>query len=345
MTERHIIDLRSDTVTVPSEGMRAAMAAAPVGDDVYGEDPTVNRLQQMAAEITGKEASLFVTSGTMGNLVAIMGHCQRGDEAICGSEAHILHYEGASPAHVANVQLWPVPNDDRGGIDPDDVRRAIRARAPYNPRTALLMIENTHNRCSGGVLTPGEIRALAGVAREHGVAVHIDGARIFNAAVALGVPVHELVADADTVSFCFSKGLGAPVGSILCGSASFIERARRLRRVVGGGLRQAGILAAAAIYSLEHMVDRLRDDHENARALAHGLAELPMVRIDPASIHTNIVIFDVPDPAGFVRALRAEGVLCGLSGDRVRMVTHYGIERSDIDDALGRIRAAVTAIA
>jgi threonine aldolase len=337
MSQR-VIDLRSDTVTVPSDGMRAAMAAAPVGDDVYGEDPTINRLQEMAASITGKEAALFVTSGTMGNLLAMMTHCARGDEAICGSEAHVLHYEGGGAAHVANVQLWPVPNDAHGGMRPEDVAGAIRARVGANPHTALLMLENTHNRCSGGVLTVDEMSVLAGVAHGQGAPVHVDGARIFNASAALGVPVSALAATADSITFCFSKGLGAPVGSILCGGQEFIREARRLRRVVGGGMRQAGVLAAAAIYSLEHMVDRLAEDHANARALAAGLAELPGIDIDPASVQTNIVIFGARDVKALVRALRDAGVLCGPSGERVRMVTHYGIERGDIDDALARVR-------
>jgi threonine aldolase len=228
-------------------------------------------------------------------------------------------------------------------MDPSDVVRAIRPPTPYNPRTALLMLENTHNRCSGGVLTVKETQELADVAHERSVAVHIDGARIFNASVALGVSVAALAEPADTITFCFSKGLGAPVGSIVCGSRGFIDRARRNRRVLGGGLRQSGVLAAAAIYSLEHMVERLAEDHSNARVLAQGLAELPMVDIDVASVATNIVIFGVPDAKGFIRALRDAGVLCGLSGDRIRMVTHYGIERADIDDALARVRNAVAA--
>jgi threonine aldolase len=341
MSEGRIIDLRSDTLTLPSDGMRAAMAAAPVGDDVYGEDPSVNRLQELATALTGKEAALFVASGTMGNLLAIMTHCARGDEAICGSEAHVLHYEGGGAAHVASVQLRPVPNHVHGGMDPDDVRNAIRDAAPYSPRTSLLALENTHNRCCGGVLTVAATQALAAVAHERDVAVHIDGARIFNASIALGVPVHDLAASANSVSFCFSKGLGAPVGSIICGTREFIERARKNRRVIGGGMRQAGVLAAAAIYALEHMVQQLAEDHANAKALAEGLASLPMIDIDVDAVQTNIVIFDVPDPRGFMRSLRGEGVLCGPSGEHVRMVTHYGIERRDIDDALARIHDMV----
>jgi threonine aldolase len=347
MTERGIIDLRSDTVTLPSDAMRRAIAEAPVGDDVFGEDPSVRRLEAMAAERTGKDAALFVASGTMSNLVAIMSHCGRGDEAIVGSESHILHYEVAGAASVAGVQLRTVANDARGGIDPGQVEATIRGENVHLPATSLLCIENTHNRCSGAAIPLEQIEALADVAHRHAVRVHIDGARIFNAAATLGTSVASLAAPADSIGFCLSKGLGAPVGSVLCGTAEFIARARKMRKMVGGGMRQAGIIAAAGVYALEHMVERLADDHANAKLLARGLAALPMVQLDPGSIDTNIVIFGVRgDWLGFARSLKEAGVLCTVSAPgRLRLVTHYGIERADIDEALERARHAAAALA
>ena len=347
MSEQRVIDLRSDTVTLPSDEMRRAIAEAPVGDDVFGEDPSVRRLEAMAAERTGKDAALFVASGTMSNLVAIMSHCGRGDEAIVGSESHILHYEVAGAAGVAGVQLRTVANDPRGGIDPGQVEATIRGENVHLPATSLLCIENTHNRCSGAAISLEQIEALADVAHRHGVRVHIDGARIFNAAIALNTSVAALAAPADSIGFCLSKGLGAPVGSVLCGTAEFIARARKMRKMVGGGMRQAGIIAAAGVYALEHMVERLADDHANAKLLARGIAALPMVELDPESIDTNIVIFGVRgDWLGFARSLKQAGVLCTVSAPgRLRLVTHYGIERADIDDALERAHHAAAALA
>jgi threonine aldolase len=347
MSERPAIDLRSDTVTLPSGEMRRAIAEAPVGDDVFGEDPTVRRLETMAAGVTGKEAALFVASGTMSNLVAIMSHCARGDEAIVGSEAHILHYEVAGAAAVAGVQLRETPNDARGRIEPDAVQALIRAQNVHMPQTSLLCLENTHNRCSGAVISVEETEALADVAHRNGVRVHIDGARIFNAALAAGTTVAALAAPADSIGFCLSKGLGAPVGSVLCGAGEFVARARKMRKAVGGGMRQAGVIAAAGVYALEHMVDRLADDHANAKLLATGLAKLPMVNLDPRTIETNIVIFGVRgDAVGLVRAFKQEGVLATMPAPgRVRMVTHYGIERSDVEEALERVRHAAAAVA
>lgn len=344
MSDRSVIDLRSDTVTLPSEGMRRAMYDAELGDDVFGEDPTVHRLEEMAAAITGKERALFVSSGTMSNLVAILVHCSRGDEAIAGSESHIVQYEVAGAAGVASVQLRPARNDARGYMDPAEVESLIRGENVHHPSTALLCIENTHNRCGGAALSAEQTQALADVVRPHRVRVHIDGARIFNAALATGDSVADLSAPADSIGFCLSKGLGAPVGSVLCGDADFIARARKMRKMVGGGMRQAGVIAAAGVYALENMVDRLAEDHANAKHLARGLAELPMVDLDPGAVDTNIVIFRVDDSVGFLRALKREGVLATSPGlGRVRMVAHYGIERSHIDDALDRIRSAVMA--
>ncbi|MHB8575784.1 MAG: low-specificity L-threonine aldolase [Dehalococcoidia bacterium] len=337
------IDLRSDTVTVPSPEMRTAMANAEVGDDVYGEDPTVNRLERRAAELLGKEAALFVASGTMSNLVALLTHCGRGDEAIVGSESHILHYEVAGAAGLGGIQLRETPNDSRGRINPSAVRRLIRGENVHNPRTALVCIENTHNRCGGAALTASETDEIAAVADAGGCKLHIDGARIFNAAAALGVPAADLVRSADSIGFCLSKGLAAPVGSLLCGSGAFIDRARQMRKMVGGGMRQAGILAAAGLFALDEMRDRLADDHRNARRLADGLSRIPGISIEPAGIESNIVIFEVLGRLAwdFLATVRAQGVLAGAPGPQhVRMVTHYGIETEDIDEALTRIEQA-----
>ncbi len=339
----HIIDLRSDTVTQPTPAMREAMARAEVGDDVFGEDPTVCRLEELAAERLGKEAAVFVASGTMGNVTCLLSLCQRGDEAIVGSEAHVLQYEVAGAAGLGGIQLRPVPNDERGRLDLDSVRAALRGTDIHLPRTAAICLENTHNRCGGGVITPEEMAVVAELAHGHGAALHLDGARIFNAAIALGVPASALAAEADSVTFCLSKGLAAPVGSLVCGTSEFVARARKVRKMLGGGMRQAGVIAAAGIVALETMVDRLAEDHEHARRLAEGLAELPGVRIDPAAVQTNIVFFDVDDAGAFRRRLREEGVLATGGPTRMRLVTHYGITRANIGEALGRIRHAAAA--
>jgi threonine aldolase len=337
------VDLRSDTFTHPTPTMRRAMFEAEVGDDVFMEDPTVRRLERMAAEAVGKEAALFVASGTMGNLVAVLNQTQRGDRVVVGSEAHIYYYEGDGQRRLAGVELVPVPNDEQGGLDPALVREALEAPGP--PAT-LVCLENTHNRCGGGVLTAAETAAVADVAHSHGARVHLDGARIFNAAVALGVPAAELAAPADSVSFCFSKGLSAPVGSILNGGADFIDRARQMRRMVGGAMRQVGVIAAAGIVALETMVERLAQDHENARLLAEGLASLPGVRLDPASVRTNIVAFELEgwEPPDFLAVLKEAGVLAVPFGPhRIRMVTHNDVSREDVEKALERIRSVCTA--
>ncbi len=343
MSDR-ILDLRSDTVTVPSAEMRRAMYEAEVGDDVFGEDPTVRRLEEMAAEVTGKEAALFVSSGSMGNLIALLSHCQRADEAICGSEAHVLHYEVGGAGGVASVTLRAARNDARGRLDPAEVESLIRGENVHTPRTSLLMLENTHNRCSGAVISVEDTQQLCDLAHQHGVAVHIDGARIFNAALALGVPLADVAGTADSVGFCLSKGLGAPVGSLVCGDGAFISSARKNRKMLGGGMRQAGIIAAAGVWALQNMVERMAEDHANAKVLAYGLAEIPTIDLQPDTIETNIVIFRTSDAVGYARALKASGVLCTMPGpDRLRMVTHYGIERADIDTVLVRARGAALA--
>ena len=337
-----VIDLRSDTVTKPTPAMRRAMAEAEVGDDVLGDDPTVQRLEALAAQRVGKEAGLFVPSGVMANLVSLMTLTGRNEEVILGDQSHLYTAEVGGLGIFGNVFLHVLPNLPDGTIPLERLQGAIRD-AVYAPKTRVISLENTHNRCSGAVLPMEYIHQVAALARERGVDLHLDGARIFNAAVALGVDAAEIAQPFEVVNFCFSKGLGAPVGSIVCGSAAFIQEARRTRRMLGGGMRQAGVLAAAALVALNEMVDRLAEDHEHARILAEGLANIPGVHIDPARVQTNIVIFEV-DPsthwtsATLLSALKARGVLLSLSGTRLRAVTHYGVARADIDRALSVIQ-------
>ena len=333
-----VVDFRSDTVTQPTPEMREAMAAAEVGDDVMGEDPTVNRLEEMSAEMFGKEAGLFVSSGTMGNLVALLAHCQRGDEVIAGDNTHIVRGEAGAASTLGGIAVQTVRNDDRGMIDPDDVEAAVHPDDPHYPRTRLVALENTHNACGGAVLTPEDTATVAEVARRHGLVMHMDGARIFNAAVYLETPVAELARDADTVTFCLSKGLSAPVGSVLCGSHETITQTRRWRKALGGGMRQAGVIAAAGIVALETMVDRLADDHANARRLAQGLSRIPGIEIEPDGVQTNLVFFKVEADSEveveLARRLTERGVKVEARRPRWRLATHYGITSDDIDHAL-----------
>jgi threonine aldolase len=334
-----MIDLRSDTVTLPTDEMRAAMARAEVGDDVYLEDPTVNALQEEAAARVGKEAALFVPTGTMGNLLAVKCHTQPGDEVLLERNAHIVQFEMGGMAWFSGV--LPKVLDGAGGIlDPEAVRAGIHQNVPYyRARTGLVSVENTHNY-GGGTIYPVEtLAAVYEAAHSQGVPVHMDGARIFNAAVASGMPAAAITRYADSVMFCFSKGLSAPAGSVLCGTREFVERARRVRRVVGGGMRQAGVLCAAARVALATMVDRLAEDHAMARRLAEGLAELPGVEVDPAAVQTNIVMCLLargPEAcAAFVRGLRERSVLVSqLTPDTVRLVTHRHIGPTQVDQAL-----------
>ncbi len=342
-----IIDLRSDTVTKPTPAMRKAMMEAEVGDDVFGEDPTVNRLEAMAAEIMGKEAALFVTSGTQGNLVSILAHCGRGDEAIVGDRSHTYLYEQGGMAQIGGVHPRVLPNRDDGTLDLDMVEAAIRPPNVHFPRSRLIVLENTHNACYGSPIPPDYIQDVAEIAHRHGLRLHIDGARIFNAAIALGVDVKDLVQPADSVMFCLSKGLSAPVGSLVCGSREFIEQARRVRKVLGGGMRQAGVIAAAGIVALTEMVDRLAEDHENAQRLARGLAQIPGIVIDVSKVRTNIVYFDVANgktAPQLVECAKQQGVLF-LARDlrSIRVVTHYGIEATDVDRALEVIDSCMRA--
>ncbi len=336
------VELRSDTMTRPTPAMRTAMAAAEVGDDVFGEDPTVKKLEELAAARLNKEAALFVASGTMGNLASILAHCGRGDEMLLGSLSHTFIHEQGDAAAVAAVHPRPVPNQPDGTIDLEELKAAIRSDNIHFPRTRLIALENTHNVCGGAPLAPDYLDAVAAIARRGGIALHIDGARLFNAAAALGVQARDLAAAADSVSFCLSKGLGAPVGSVLCGEKEFIDRARRARKLLGGGMRQAGVIAAAGIVALEEMVERLVEDHANARRLAEGLAAIPGIAIDPSRVRTNIVYFDITKPglgaSELVRRLDREGVRMLPTGARtLRAVTHYEVTAAGIDHALAML--------
>ncbi|HBG15546.1 MAG TPA: low-specificity L-threonine aldolase [Firmicutes bacterium] len=332
------IDLRSDTVTKPTAEMRTAMAEAEVGDDVYGEDPTVLKLEEIGAEMIGKEAALFVVSGTMGNQTAAMTHLNRGDEVIVEADSHIFYYEVGGLALLSGAQARTIPGV-KGFMAPEQINKAIRSKNIHFPRTGLLCLENTHNRAGGAVLTPEQTRSMANAAHERGVPIHLDGARIFNAALALGIDVRELTAPVDSVMFCLSKGLGAPVGSLLAGSRSFIERARKNRKVLGGGLRQAGILAAAGIIALEKMVGRLAEDHYNARILAQELSLLPGITINPGEFSTNIIVFSIQElgvtAAQFEDLLASHGVLANSVTDTtIRFVTHKDVSEEQIKEVV-----------
>lgn len=341
----NIIDLRSDTVTRPTPAMRAAMAEAEVGDDVFGEDPTINRLQEMSAELTGMEAGLFVASGTMGNLAAVLAHCQRGDEVILGSKAHTFLFEAGGISALGGVHSCQLPNQADGSLALEDIQAALRPENdPHQPHTRLITLENTHNRCGGSVQSVGYTRQVAEFAHAHGLKVHLDGARLFNASVSLGVPARELTQPLDSVTFCLSKALCAPVGSVLCGSQAFINEARRARKILGGGMRQAGILAAAGIVALQTMIDRLAEDHARALRLAQGLAAMPGLQMDPGTPFTNMIFCGLsPDTAltgqQVVAELMKYGVKVGAVGPRrFRLVTHYWVDDSGVDQALDAFR-------
>ena len=340
-----IVELRSDTFTLPTESMRQAMAAADVGDDVWDEDPTIHRLQRVAAEMVGKEASLFVPSGTMGNLCALLSHTSAGDEVIVEAESHIFENEVGSAAVVGGLQLRPLQSRD-GRLDPAAVRAAIREPDIHQPRTGLLCLENTHNLKGGTCLSPRHTAALAELAHASGVPVHLDGARVFNAAVAQQVDVQQLTGPVDSVMFCLSKGLSAPVGSMLAGSSAFIDRARRMRKMLGGGMRQAGVLAAAGLIALNEMVDRLAEDHANAQRLAAGLAGVPGLEMEP--VETNLVFGNCRPPMtarDFVRRCREAGVLLDqTSASRWRMATHRGVTADDVEYAISAVRQVMGAV-
>ncbi|RJP80219.1 MAG: low-specificity L-threonine aldolase [Candidatus Zixiibacteriota bacterium] len=337
------IDLRSDTVTRPTPAMREAMARAEVGDDVFGEDPTVNRLQETTAALLGKEAALYVPSGTMANQLAVKSHTQAGDEVILEANSHVFNYESGGPAVLSAVQINPLPGV-RGVFTAEQVEAAIRPTDHHFAQTRLVVIENTHNRAGGAIFPVEEMRRIRETADRRGLALHLDGARLWNASAATGLALRAWADLADSVSCCFSKGLGAPVGSCLAGTKAFIDRAHRFRKVFGGGMRQAGILAAAALYAVENHRARLADDHAHARLLAETISALPGALLDPAHVQTNILIVELGPEAPFdakelVRRLKDSGVLCLDTAPRkIRLVTHLDVSREQVLDACERIR-------
>jgi threonine aldolase len=332
-----VIDLRSDTVTMPTPEMRQAMATAPLGDDVFGDDPMVNELEQLAASMLGKEAALFLPSGTMGNVVGVAVNTSLGEEMIADADSHVYLYETAGAAVIAGVQIRPVATD-AGVMTPSQIEAAVRPRDDFHqPITGAISFEDTHNRHGGVVWPLQDLRAASKTARSQGLRVHLDGARIFNASVASRTDVADIAACGDTVTFCLSKGLGCPAGSVFCGSADSVEQGRRWRKRLGGAMRQAGVIAATGLIALRTMVDRLAEDHANARTLAEGLAELPGVRCDLSRVHTNLVFFDLDRMTGaeFEEECKRRGLLGGATGPhRVRFVTHYGITAEDIQSTL-----------
>ena len=339
-----IVDLRSDTFTLPTQEMMQAIQTAELGDDVFREDPTINKLEDIAAQKVGKESALFVTSGTQANVVCLLTHTCHGDEVIMEAQSHIYLYEVGAMAALGGLMAHPIPGK-RGVLTPEDVKKAIRGDNIHFPQTRLVCMENTHNNAGGTVITPAQIKAVADVVPPN-IKMHLDGARVFNAAIALNTDVKNITNPFDSVMFCLSKGLSSPVGSIVCGSEEFIKRARKTRKLLGGGMRQAGILAACGIVSLEKMIDRLKDDHKNAKKLAKGLSHFPGIRIDLDTVQTNILIFNVADLGGsytFIEQLEKKGVKClPRDENHVRMVTHRMISDKDIDTALERIEEVIS---
>ncbi len=347
-TNGRVLDLRSDTVTKPTPAMRQAMAEAEVGDDVYGEDPTVNRLEAMTAELLGKEAALFVASGTMGNLTAVLAHCNRGDEIILGDRCHIFRSEQGGAAALGGVHPMAIRNQPDGTLDLEEIAANIRGDNEHFPVTKLICVENTHNFCGGRVLPLAYMDAVGDLAHQHGLKLHVDGARLWNAAVTLGVSPARLLQNADTASVCLSKGLAAPVGSLVVGDKAFIARARRMRKIAGGGMRQAGILAAAGIVSITEMIERLGDDHANAKALANGLAAIDGIAIDPETVESNLVFFELTredmTAAQLVHGLAAHDVKLSASGGRrLRAVLNYHITADDVNHVLNAFRTTLAA--
>lgn len=339
------IDLRSDTVTRPTPGMRAAMQAAEVGDDVFGEDPTVNRLQERVAALLDKEAALFVPSGTMSNQICVRVHTQPGDELLCEASCHIYNYEAGGPAVLSGVTCRPIPGT-YGILEVSQLEDKIRPDNEHQVRTRLVCLENTHNRGGGKIYPLEKIQAISSWARRQGLLLHLDGARLWNAVVATGIPPACWARYFDSVSVCFSKGLGAPVGSALAGSREFVQRARRIRKLLGGGMRQAGVLAAAALYALDHHLDRLAEDHRHAQILAQAIAETPGLRLDPPVVETNLVWFQVAPEWGTARALAAalkeRGVLVHVAGPQtLRACTHLDVSRAQVERAAAILQETV----
>lgn len=340
------IDLRSDTVTLPTNEMREAMKNAEVGDDVYQEDPIVNQLERLAAKKVGKEAALFVPSGTMGNLIAVLTHCQRGEEVILEAESHMYYYEVGGMSAVAGV-IPRLITADRGILNLKDIKEALRGENIHYPKTTLICLENTHNRAGGTIISPKITEEICQSVHQKNILVHLDGARIFNAAIALNIEPDILAKDVDSVMFCLSKGLSAPVGSILAGSKEFIQKARKNRKLLGGGMRQAGILAAAGIIALEKMIERLEKDHKNARILGEGLAKIEGIKVDLETVQTNMVYFDLQesgmDTYKFLPKLAEYNMLGSpRPPTKVRLVTHYGINREDIYTTIAAIKKIIS---
>ncbi|KAA3620193.1 MAG: low-specificity L-threonine aldolase [Calditrichaeota bacterium] len=331
-----MIDLRSDTVTKPSKGMLAAMMQAEVGDDIYGEDPTVNQLQDKVASLLGKEAALFVPSGTMGNQICLNVHAQPGDEVICESDAHIFHFESGALAKLSGIQVHQIPGS-AGMMSPEHIEKAVRPSAHYYPRTSIIALENTHNMAGGTILPIEEVIPIADFARNRSLRMHLDGARLWNASAASGIGLHEYARHFDSLSVCFSKGLGAPIGSMIAGSYDFIAEALRTRKQFGGAMRQAGYLAAAAIYAIDHNFPRLQEDHVNARIFAEIIAESPALTVDLNSVMTNIVMFYTKqglDAYQLAEQLKEEGVLLhAMSTDALRVVTHLDVSQEEVTQA------------
>ena len=341
------VDLRSDTVSHPSPEMRKAMYEAELGDDVYGDDPTTNALEEKAAEMLGKEAAVIVTSGTQSNLVALLAQAGRGDTVLVGNKSHILNAEAGGASALGGIVMIPLATSERGTMEPSDILAAAAPRDHHKAPVGVLCVENTQNMVGGTALSPEEIKVMADAGRKHGLRVHMDGARLFNAAVALETPAAELVADVDTVGFCLSKGLACPIGSVLCGDADFIEEARRWRKMLGGAMRQVGVIAAAGVVALDSMIDRMADDHANARKLAAALAEMPGIDIDLATVETNIVRFGVPAHKGMEiqTRLKEQGVLINGGDSDLRFVPHYGIDSEDIDIAINAMDKVMAEVA
>ena len=334
------VDLRSDTITLPTKEMFDAIAGAELGDDVFQEDPTVNQLEDLAATKFNKEAALFVPSGTMANLVAVLSHCQRGDEVILGDQAHTFLYEAGGISAFGGVHSRQIPNQEDGTLLLEDIKKSIRKEDVHFPPTRLICLENTHNRCLGMPLSVDYTNSVTEIAKNNSLSVHVDGARIFNAAVSLDVSVTELTDNIDSVSFCLSKGLSAPAGSMLCGNKDFIEKARRNRKALGGGMRQAGVLAAAGLVALEKMTDRIIDDHENARTLAEGISNIDGIRINLDRVKTNIIYFSLDHPkvggALLLEKMAGKNIhFFELGPSWFRLVTHAGVSKDDVDDVVG----------
>ena len=334
-----VIDFRSDTITLPSEKMREAIASARLGDDVFSEDPTVNELEQIASKVTGKDAALLVPSGTMGNLISILVHSNRGTEVILGDRSHTFLYEAGGISAFGGVHSRQLYNNDDGTIDICNIEAAIRSDDIHFPRTSLISIENTHNMCLGAPLSISYLQDLASLAKKYNLPVHMDGARVFNASVSIDVSIDEIANTVSSLTFCLSKGLSSPVGSVLCGDKDFIDEARRMRKALGGGMRQAGVIAASGIVALDTMIDQIKDDHQNAKILAKSLSEIDCVELNPDKIHTNIIYFTITgsdlSDSQIVQSMGNEGIkFFDVSKNRFRLVTHYGITRDDIQHTI-----------